>query len=519
MIEKTSLNKGDELMENRRSGILLHVTSLPSLWGIGDLGSGAKKFIDFLYDSGQSLWQVLPLNPTDLSRGNIPYSSSSAFASNTLLISVENLVMDGLIKEKDADEWKIEEIESIDYEKVILLKAKILETVWNNFNSPSSNNKFLKDEFEKFCDLNSSWLEDFALFSALKKRFNQTPWYQWPDEIKKRNKGAISEIRVELEEICLKEKFYQFLFEKQWNSLKEYCNSKGIEIIGDIPVYVDYDSVDVWTNPHLFKLGHNLKPLFVSGVPPDYFSEEGQLWGTPVYNWDKMEEENFRWWLRRFERNFKLYDIIRLDHFRGFVAYWEIEYGKKASTGKWVKCPSEKFFNTVLSHFDKKISIIAEDLGIITDDVKAIKDMFGFPGMKVLLFAFGDDFPRSPYLPHNYEKNCVVYPGTHDNNTIMGWFEEEASEREKKNLMRYIGKDLTLEDINWEIIKLAWMSVAKYSIASMQDILGLGSCSRINTPGTLEGNYRWKLTTNQLEKAPCEELLELTETYDRKRVN
>jgi len=493
----------------RVSGILLPITSLPSQFGIGDLGKGAYKFVDFLKDTKQSFWQILPLNPTESFYFNSPYHGTSAFAGNTLFISPEILFEEGLLEKGNLENLPQFSNDKVEFDKVIELKKSFFEIAFGKFKIKS-----LRYEFEDFCLNNSSWLDDFALFRALKGRFGVS-WGDWLEELRDRNSQALNAVKGELSEEIEKVKFLQFIFDKQWKALKEYANENGVHIIGDIPFYVDYDSVDVWVHPELFKLNENRKPYAVGGVPPDCFSSTGQLWGNPVYNWDKFREDKYEWWVKRFGRALETVDIIRIDHFRGFVAYWEVKAEEKtAINGEWVNVPSYDFFNTLLKRF-VSLPAIAEDPGIITTDVKEVMKHFGFPGMKVLLFAFGDDNPHNPYLPHMYEKNCVVYTGTHDNNTVKGWFEKEAKEDEKLRFFKYIGKEVSVNEVNWEFIKLAMSSISDISIIPLQDILGLGEEGRMNIPGTIKDNWRFRFSENALIDSVKEKLLNLTQMYGR----
>jgi len=493
----------------RVSGILLPITSLPSQFGIGDLGKGAYKFVDFLKDTKQSFWQILPLNPTESFYFNSPYHGTSAFAGNTLFISPEILFEEGLLEKGNLENLPQFSNDKVEFDKVIELKKSFFEIAFGKFKIKS-----LRYEFEDFCLNNSSWLDDFALFRALKGRFGVS-WGDWLEELRDRNSQALNAVKGELSEEIEKVKFLQFIFDKQWKALKEYANENGVHIIGDIPFYVDYDSVDVWVHPELFKLNENRKPYAVGGVPPDCFSSTGQLWGNPVYNWDKFREDKYEWWVKRFGRALETVDIIRIDHFRGFVAYWEVKAEEKtAINGEWVNVPSYDFFNTLLKRF-VSLPAIAEDPGIITTDVGEVMKHFGFPGMKVLLFAFGNDNPYNPYLPHMYEKNCVVYTGTHDNNTVKGWFEKEAKEDEKLRFFKYIGKEVSVNEVNWEFIKLAMSSISDISIIPLQDILGLGEEGRMNIPGTIKDNWRFRFSENALIDSVKEKLSNLTQMYGR----
>ncbi len=498
-------------MEKRGSGILLHITSLPSSYGIGDLGPGAYGFANFLSEAGQIYWQILPLNRTCTAYGNSPYSSFSAFAGNPLLISPELMAEDDILMKTDIEKHPTFSKGRVNYGTVTKYKNKILDLAFEKNKDKLAGNH----EFERFCNENSLWLDDCALFISIKKYLNNDDWSKWPEELRDRRESAIKEWEDRLREMILKEKFFQYIFFKQWYSLKNYCNSKNIQIIGDVPIYVNYDSSDVWANPELFKLDKEKKPTFVTGAPPDYFSSTGQLWGHPVYNWDFLKETQYLWWIRRIEHNLKFLHMFRLDHFRGFVSYWKIPANEKtAINGEWVEAPAKDFFNTLFKHFPS-LPIIAEDLGVITPDVREIMNLFGFPGMRVLLFAFGEDFPTNPYAPHNYINKCVVYTGTHDNNTIKGWFKREASPEDRKRLFEYIGHKVTEKDVHWELIKLVMSSVAEMVIIPMQDILGLGEKARMNLPASSKGNWEWRLTPEQLSSSLIRKLSEMTRIYGR----
>ncbi len=498
-------------MNIRACGILLPILSIPSPYGIGDFGPWAYKFVDFLVETRQSYWQILPLTPTDPSFGNTPYNSFSAFAGNTLFISPDLLLSDGLIKKEDVEPIPSFRKNIIDYPEVIRYKNRIFDRAYEHFKVDRRN----MYEYEKFCAENSNWVEDYSLFMAAKARFQGKVWSEWPPEIRDSQPEALQRLKEELHDKVEKEKFLQYLFFKQWFSLKKYCNQKGIQIIGDIPIYVHYDSVDVWKNPQFFKLDQEKRPLYVSGVPPDYFSSTGQLWGNPVYRWDMLKQDNYAWWIRRMEHTLKLYDWVRIDHFRGFAGYWEVPAGEKtAVNGRWVPGPGEDFFSTLLRHFSN-LPIIAEDLGVITDDVRELMRHFNLPGMRVLLFAFSEDLPTNPYAPHNHIKECIVYTGTHDNNTVRGWFENEATPQEKERISKYIGRKVSSLNVHWEFVRLAMMSVANTAIIPIQDILGLGQEARMNKPATTEGNYKWRLSPELITPKIAAKLREMTEIYGR----
>ncbi|NOZ70222.1 MAG: 4-alpha-glucanotransferase [Deferribacteres bacterium] len=498
-------------MEKRGSGILLHITSLPSPYGIGDLGPDAYRFVDFLAETHQSFWQILPLTRTCPAYGNSPYSSFSALAGNPLLISPRRMAKEGFIQESDIVDHPSFSATRVDYKAVAEYKEKIFTIAYKRIRDRLADHH----DFRRFCNENGHWLDDYSLFISIKQHLKGIEWGKWPEELRDKKEEAVREWTEKLSDNILKEKFLQYIFFNQWYALKNYCDSKGIQIFGDIPIYVNYDSSDVWANPAIFRLDEEKKPAFVAGVPPDYFSSTGQLWGHPVYNWDVLKETRYAWWINRIEHNLRLFHLFRLDHFRGFVGYWEVHASEKtAINGKWVTAPAEDFFTTLLKHFPD-IFIIAEDLGVITPDVKEIMERFGFPGMKVLLFAFGEDLPTNPYAPHNHIKNCVVYTGTHDNNTIKGWFRKETGPEDKKRISEYIGRDVTENTIHREIIRLAMMSVADMVIIPMQDILGLGEKYRMNLPASSTGNWEWRLTPEQLSPRVIKELKAMTRIYGR----
>jgi len=500
------------MLKKRGSGILLHITSLTSPYGIGDFGPGAYRFADFLYQSKQMYWQVLPLNPTNPACGNSPYSSTSAFAGNPLLISPELLWHEGLLSEKDVQSKPGFPEHRCDFNNVITYKEKLFEIAFRNF----KERKWLKEDYKEFCDRHAEWLNDFALFQVLRNHHGGLMWSQWKRKFRDRLTKDASAIKKEAKDEIEYVKFLQFVFFKQWFALKAYCNQKGINIIGDIPIYVSYDSADVWAHDKIFKLDDKKEPEFMAGVPPDYFSQTGQLWGNPVYNWEVLKETDFKWWIKRMEHNLACFDVVRIDHFRGLVAYWQVPKGEKtAVNGKWAEAPVYDFFNALFEALKHKLPIIAEDLGIITPDVRKAQEHFKFPGMKILEFAFGEDHPFHPYLPHTYDKNWVVYTGTHDNNTVKGWFENDASQDEKKRLFRYFGRELNGADLNWDIIRLAEMSVADMAIIPLQDVIGLGKEARMNTPSIPTGNWEWRYSTGQITQPMIDRLAEMAWVYGR----
>ncbi len=502
---------GSEIGVNKRgSGILCHITSLTSPHGIGDFGPGAYSFADFLSASQQKYWQILPLNPTDLVYQNSPYHSLSASALNPLLISAEILLEEGLLGRKDLESAPSFSGGRVEFEKVIPFKRKILRAAYERFKERRDN-----QEFDRFLEENKSWLEDFGLFVVLKSRFRGIAWPRWPSEIRDRHPEAMKNARKDYQDEMRREMFFQFLCSSQWDKLKSYCHRRGISIAGDVPIYVVHDSAELWAHPELFHLDEDRKPTVVAGVPPDYFSETGQLWGNPLYRWDLMKDNGYLWWIQRLTRNLKLFDFLRIDHFRGFVGYWEIPAGEKtARNGRWVEAPAMDFFDTLKRKL-ATFPIVAEDLGTITPDVEEVMEHFAIPGMKVLLFAFGEDNPAHPYLPHNYKRNCWVYTGTHDNSTVRGWFSDEAGPEEKQRFFRYVGRIPEEKDIPWEFIRLGAMSEADTFIVPVQDLLGLGGEARMNRPATKKGNWRWRLMPEMLTAELAEKLGGLTRTSGR----
>jgi 4-alpha-glucanotransferase len=498
-------------MNIRSSGILLHPTCLPTAFGIGDLGPAAYRFVDFLAASGQSLWQILPLTPTDPKHNNSPYHSTSALAGNPLLISPELLVKEGLLAESDLADGPDQPGNCIDFEAVGAYKQQLFDIACDRFQQKTG----AKTSFERFCARQDFWLDEYALFAALKDHFAGRPWIEWPLEIRQRHRDELQAMRQELQHAVHREKFLQYIFFRQWMRLKDYCRQKEIKIFGDIPIYVHYGSVDVWCHPGLFKLDENLKPYVVSGVPPDYFSQTGQLWGHPLYRWDALQSSGYHWWIQRLQHNLQLCDLVRIDHFRGLVAYWEVPAQEKtAVNGQWVTAPVDDFFHHLIRKF-ACLPIIAEDLGTISADVRETMQRYRLPGMRLLLFAFGEDFPNGAFLPHNHVKNCLVYTGTHDNNTVRGWFEAEATPESLANLMDYLGGKVPADRLHWELIRLAMMSVADTAIIPMQDLLGLGEEARMNNPAKLEGNWNWRLTENPVTSELTSRLREMTRIYGR----
>ncbi len=497
------------LTSSRASGVLLHPTSLPGRYGIGELGEEAARFIDFLVSSRQRIWQVLPLGPT--SYGDSPYQSFSAFAGNPMLISLPQLVGDGWLSQEDLSGAPAFSPDAVDFGWVLSWKKPLLRRAFEAFEQRA--NEASRREFEAFITRQAPWLLDFARFMAFKSHFEGKAWGEWDPAIRNRDPQALESLSAELGAEIRFHQFLQYVFFRQWGAVKSYANSRGIQVMGDIPIFVAYDSADVWANPELFYLDEKGHPTVVAGVPPDYFSETGQLWGNPLYRWDVMKKQGYRWWIQRLSKAMALYDLIRVDHFRGFEAYWEVPAGEEtAINGRWVEAPGADLFETVSRELGK-LPIVAEDLGVITPEVEALRDQFGFPGMKILQFAFSD--PSNAYLPHHYGQNCVVYTGTHDNDTTQGWY-DAATPQERDYMRRYLGCDGT--DASWDLIRLGMMSVADRAVFPMQDLLSLGSEARLNTPGKASGNWSWRYRSEVLTEGLANRLAGLTVLYARDAV-
>ncbi len=488
----------------RTSGILMPVFSLPSKYGIGSLGKEAYRFIDFLYNAGQSRWQILPLNPTNY--GDSPYQSFSSFAGNPYFIDIETLIDEGLLEKNEADSFDFgDDATTIDYGKLYINRPKLLRLAFNRF-IPDS-------DYKSFTEQNSDWLFEYALFMALKNANNDVSWTEWEKPLYMREPEALEKARTkhrkDIEFYC----FLQYKFFTQWLKLKDYANQKGIKIIGDIPIYVAYDSAEVWSAPEMFMLDSKKKPKSVAGCPPDAFSADGQLWGNPLYNWKYMKETDYKWWKARIANALSLYDIVRIDHFRGFESFYAIPYGAEtAKDGKWLKGPGSRFFDALKEEFGKDIPIIAEDLGFLTPAVNRMLKNTGFPGMKVLQFAFDSDSDNE-YLPHNHKKNSVIYTGTHDNNTIMGWV-KESPDKTVKTARRYMHVDDN-EGFNWAMMRTALMSVADTAILMLPDFMGLDETARINEPSTIGGNWCWRISDGCLNDWLAGIIRENTALYGR----
>lgn len=497
----------------RASGILLHPTCLPSPHGIGDLGQSAYEFIDFLDRSGQRLWQVLPLGPTGDEHS--PYIMNySAFAGNPLLLSLELLAENGLLQAEEIAPLANASGDRVDFARVIPHKTHFLKLAYERFKQTSGPTN---PHFGQFCQEKSSWLNDYVLFMALLEENGDKPWTDWDQAIARRQPEALATARDRLQDEILYHKFLQYKFFEQWSKLRSYVQEKYIQIVGDVSIYVCHNSAEVWGNPEIFKLDpQTLEPAYMAGVPPDYFSATGQLWGNPVYNWDKLKETNFAWWIKRFKATMQYVDIVRIDHFRGFEAYWQVPAGETtAMNGEWVLAPGQEFFEALQQALGG-LPVMAEDLGIITPEVEKLRDDFQFPGMRILQFAFSGDADNS-YLPHNYVYNSVVYPGTHDNDTAIGWW-STASAAEKKQVADYLGfarpEDIT--EVNWLLIRLALGSVADLAVLPLQDLLGLGSEGRMNDPSVNDGQWRWRYGSSELlTQEISDRLLGLTRLYRR----
>lgn len=508
-------------MKRRASGLLLHITSLPSPHGIGDFGPQAYRFADFLAESGQGYWQVLPLTPTSTDQGNSPYSSDSAFGGNTLLISPELLLKQGILDRGDLKDRPAFSDIRVDYPKVTRYKRRLLERAFRRQKERLSSDP----GFQVFCLEQRDWLEDHALFAAIKEQFHGRLWSDWPSDLRDRKEKALNAWRSRLRDPILREKYAQYLFFSQWSALKAYCGRKCIQTIGDLPIYVHGHSTDVWTHPEIFLLDRKKKQIAVAGIPPDYFSATGQRWGNPIYRWDVLKDRGYDWWVQRIAHNLRLFDIVRLDHFKGFIDFWEVPAREKTAVhGRWVKGPGAEFFTALLRHFPC-LPFIAEDLGVITAELNALRDRFELPGMRILQFAFGNDPLAEIYKPMNYIPHCVAYTGTHDNDTLIsllfgkGNHSTRSAEEiriERENAFRYLGTPAKrTRNVHWEFIRLLMMSAANLVIFPMQDILGLGEEGRMNRPATAAGNWEWRLGPKASTRATADRLARLSRLYGR----
>ncbi|HBZ67437.1 MAG TPA: 4-alpha-glucanotransferase [Bacteroidales bacterium] len=495
------------MKSERSSGILLHVTSLPGKYGIGALGTEAFRFVDWLTSARQHIWQILPLGHTGY--GDSPYQCYSAFAGNPMLIDLDTLVQQGYLPEENLPMGIPFASDFIDFETVNHVKWPLLKKAATNFLYQASGNS--RQVYNQFCDDEAHWLFDYSLFMAVKEKNELRPWWQWPVEQKLRYQEAIDQLWNELNVNAELYRIIQFFFYSQWLSVKKYANERGIKIIGDIPLYIAHDSADAWCNPSIFMFDGNRNPIWVAGVPPDYFSETGQLWGNPLYNWEVLKSTGFRWWIDRVKANLKLYDIVRIDHFRGLCAYWAVPFGETtAIRGEWINAPGREMLEAI-GHELGELNLIAEDLGVITPDVVELREGNNLPGMKILQFAF-DSADDNDFRPHTYTRNCIVYTGTHDNDTTAGWY-KSAKNEDLQSMRDYFEPD---EDhIHWAFIRLAWSTVAGIAIAPAQDILGLGTECRMNLPGKPSGYWRWRLLPGQLTETHANQLARLTRIFGR----
>ncbi|GAB3765893.1 4-alpha-glucanotransferase [Spirosoma pomorum] len=528
------------MLQQRSSGLLLHITSLPSAHGVGDLGPEAYRFADFLAASGQTYWQILPLTPVDPGSGFSPYSSPSAFAGNTLMISLEKLVEEGFLTQDDLEALSEQPVldvtiterpatidDSSSTESVLagpltmapstmhaawIKKRPLLKLAAETFLREATVAQ--RSDYERFCNWQADWLDDYALFTALQEVTHEPFWLRWPDEIKRRDPDEMERQKNTLQDQIEETKVLQYFFLRQWNELVAYCYTRKIHIIGDIPIYVQLNSADVWGNPTLFKLDDDFQPLFVAGAPPDYFSEYGQRWGNPIYDWEEHERTGFAWWMRRMRHQMSLYSLTRLDHFLGFAVYWEIPASEPtAKVGAWIKAPIESFMHAMYRQF-VQLPIIAEDLGARTSDVQPHLKHYGIPGMRVVQFGFGKDMPTSTYAVHNHIENTVVYSGTHDNNTTLGWF-NEADEELRENINEYLGFTVTADNVVDQICRLTMQSVSRLAILPIQDVLKLDETNRMNTPGLGGRSWQWRLQPDQLTDEVAQNLLKLTRMTGR----
>jgi 4-alpha-glucanotransferase len=493
-------------VKRRSAGILLHPTSLPGRYGIGDLGPAAIAWVESLAKAKQTWWQMLPLGPTGY--GDSPYQSYSAFAGNPNLISPDFLVRDGLLSAGDLKSVNFA-ADAVDYENVNKFKGWILDRAWAAFRKGTASH--LKSDYERFCRDEASWLDDYALFMALKSAHDLRPWHEWSAPLRRRDPKALEAARKEHTDAIGQHRFRQFLFFRQLDALRQHAHKLGVKLIGDAPIFVAADSADVWAHPELFLLDADRKPKFVAGVPPDYFSATGQLWGNPLYDWSALKAQNYAWWVARLRATLRQVDLVRLDHFRGFEAAWNIPFGTPtAETGVWVKGPAVDFFQTLKRELGD-LPLIAEDLGLISDEVHALRDHFGLPGMCILQFAYGGAV-EFRFLPHNHVRNAFIYTGTHDNDTTRGWW-HTLNDAERTLLRRYMPH--VDEDPVWWLIRTAWGSVADFAVIPLQDMLDLGTEARMNVPGVASGNWRWRVREEQLSPAVFERLADLTYLYNR----
>jgi 4-alpha-glucanotransferase len=510
-MKKSGQRSSIENKTKRSAGILLHITSLPGPAFIGDIGPSAKRFADFLSRSGQTVWQMLPLQPATTGNGYSPYSPSSAMATNPMLISVDMLVEKKLLSLSDIQDGETND-SRVNYNEAEHYKERLLDKAWKKWNLLQDDAN--KQAFKKFCAEENEWLHDYALFVVLKSKFQQRPWYEWPDVYRDRNKEAIRAFAAENTDAINKTKWIQMVFREQWNELKSYCTSKKIRLVGDIPMYVAHDSADVWSNRDIFTLDENGLMTKVAGVPPDLFNDNGQLWGMPLFRWNVIKNSGYKWWIDRVKNNFAYFDVVRLDHFRGFSSYWSVAANARtAKGGQWVVGPGKELFDAI-EHSLGKLEFIAEDLGEIDHAVYELRDQLQLPGMNVLQFAFSDDMPYSPYLPHNHKFNSVVYTGTHDNNTSVGWY-NQLSPIERENVREYLSIDIDEKNISDHLSRIAYGSVAALAVLPMQDVLSLDESARMNFPASVEGNWTWRLEDSLLTASVVNKLKRWVYLFDR----
>lgn len=504
---------------NRSSGILLHVSSLPGPGGVGELGPAAREFVEFLQRTQQSLWQMLPIGPVGY--GSSPYQSASSFAGNSMLVSLQELSSQGLLTATELESIPETLRYRAEYEAVRPARLRLLQTAHQRFRRSASRD--VAKQFDRFRDEQAWWLQDYSLFSAIKQSLQDVAWTNWEPELIRREPSALRKWSTTLADQIDFECFVQFEFDRQWQALRKFAHDRGVQLVGDVPIFVAHDSADVWANQDLFLLDSSGQPTVVAGVPPDYFCEAGQLWGNPLYRWDEHANQDFSWWIARLRQALSRFDIVRIDHFRGFESHWEVPAGSAdARGGRWIPGAGRELFRAAQKALGT-LPVIAEDLGVITPAVEALRDEFQLPGLRVLQFAFGDDPKAGDYQPHNYPRNCVVYTGTHDNDTTVGWFNsqagsgstrsEEQVQRERQTTLDYLGTDG--HEIHWDLIRLALSSVADMAILPLQDILGLDTASRMNRPGTSSGNWEWRYVPEWLTPSIEQRLALLTEIYDR----
>jgi 4-alpha-glucanotransferase len=499
-----------DLLSGRASGVLLHISCLPSRYGIGDMGQAAYQLADRLQSAGQKYWQILPLNPSSPHAGESPYFSSSAFAGNPLLVDLEALVDEGLIPRVDLSPPRGLPQTEVDFDRVRAFKLGVLERACQAFLAAGE-----LGDFQRFCERHAGWLEDFALFTAIHRAQGGGSWADWPVELRDREPAALASVRESMASVIEQEKVLQYFFFRQWEALKDYCNERGLVIFGDMPIYVSYESADVWSHTGLFKLDETRRPTAVSGVPPDYFSATGQLWNNPVYDWEALRATGYQWWIARMQALFERFDVVRIDHFRGLVQYWEVPAGEDtAQHGSWQDVPTYEFFDT-LQAACPGFPVVVEDLGIITDDVVEVKEHYGFPGMLILQFAFFDDGDSNPYLPQNHPQHALVYLGTHDNTTVRGWLEDEIDDAIRWRVFQHVTWDEDVEQQVINAIELLMSSRADIAIVTAQDLLALPGRARINDPSVNLGNWKWRLTQEEFDALPMGRLREMTLRHRR----